>query len=657
MNTPKEMFLPGSRIEWTSMVRPPDGYRLDAAIGTTYSLDFTALTAVLLASLDQQSNQPSWDDRAQLLHAITRLRDRVRVLVNRGQIRADVRSSNRMFTLFDQMVGEVRHKNGNFHPKVWILKYTARKALDTENHADGTSKSSAPDAIYRLICTSRNLTLASTWEAVICVEGSIGSDGESVEIGRSVARFFEVALAAGESVPNSFHALVKEIGRVSFSTASSKAVKSCEFLWQWPGLKGLDHRLDSGGKTALVVSPFVRATFLQSLAKKFSKVVVVSRQEELDKLWIAIKGIIPLSNLWVVKTSDGDEETDGTPAAPSLDLHAKILLCEYATGNGAKGHTEAWIGSANASGSAWGLPRTAQRMNCEAMVRFRPAIRPEEFLAQFAYRKQRGSDSEEDAVLNGWIEQYQPRDVEEMTDEEKADKSLEEIVGEIGALPLRARFERVAESVVVTLDSTDREAWAALFTKNPGILFEVCPMGIADVRPFGDLKQAAADGTRFEDLSMAQVGALVLIQLTHLGTKRKKRFVVKAVTEMDDVFWEERRIAFLKDNLDGKDFRSFLRCILFGGAFRSEPETGGGDDGRADKGDPGTGRKKRAASLLDDFTVEDVLHSCTEDSSRIDEIDRLIKAFESTEHIDPSFVEFWANFRKAIRTAKGKASR
>ncbi len=37
------------RLAMTDALRPPAGYRLGAAIGTTYSLEFDALTAVLLA--------------------------------------------------------------------------------------------------------------------------------------------------------------------------------------------------------------------------------------------------------------------------------------------------------------------------------------------------------------------------------------------------------------------------------------------------------------------------------------------------------------------------------------------------------------------------------------------------------------------------------
>lgn len=46
------MFRPDSnrdRTDYSGILMPPDGYRLDRAVGTTYSLDLEALTAVAIS--------------------------------------------------------------------------------------------------------------------------------------------------------------------------------------------------------------------------------------------------------------------------------------------------------------------------------------------------------------------------------------------------------------------------------------------------------------------------------------------------------------------------------------------------------------------------------------------------------------------------------
>jgi len=640
VTAPKEMFLPGSRTEWTALVRPPEGYRLDSAIGTTYSLDFTALTAVLLASLDQQSNQESWKDRAHLIQAITRAGDRVRVLVNRGQIHTAVRASNKLFALFDQVVEEVRYKDGSFHPKVWVLKYIARRAVDAQAKPVGPR-----ETIYRLICTSRNLTLASTWEAVVCLDGSIAdtNDGTSNPVGRSVASFFET-VRDGRPMPKGIELLLKELRRVTFSVEGSKAVQSCDFLWQSPGTRPLE-ALVTRGKTALMVSPFIGSAFLEALAGRFKTVIVVSCQQQLDACWDKIQRVIPLKNVWVVKATDSG---DGSEDARALDLHAKILFCEYAGSAGAETTTEAWIGSANASARAWGLG-TAAPMNCEAMVRCKPAIRPMHFLDQFAYR-----DGE--SVLNGWIEPYQPQEVAPLTAEEKADKYLDIVRHEMTALDLRVRFKRADKEVVLTLDSENPKGWAALFARHPGTRFEACPMGVSDSRQFSDLGGVADTGVQFDGLSMAEAGSLLVVRLTDIKTSFPKEFSIKlSLASMDPEFWEERRVAFLRENLDAKDFRAFLRCILFGEELQRDsvaiPE------GKSEETDPGKRSAEAPAGLLKDFTVEDVLQSCTADSSRIEEVDRLVKMFADTQHVDAAFVAFWKNFRAALQATADSGHR
>ena len=55
-------------------------------------------------------------------------------------------------------------------------------------------------------------------------------------------------------------------------------------------------------------------------------------------------------------------------------------------------------------------------------------------------------------------------------------------------------------------------------------------------------------------------------------------------------------------------------------------------------------------TLLDEMTVEDILQACTQDRSRIDEVNRLLEIFKHTEHFDAPFREFWTNFRAAVQT-------
>jgi hypothetical protein len=209
-------FVPERRHEWTAVVRPPPGHRLAAAVGTTFALDFTALTAVLLALLDQDVDRAAWDDQPRLLQAITRLGDHVRVAVDRSRIQVDANRSNDLFNLFDRMVNEVRNEAGYFHPKVWILKYVRREALDMRGTKSPGGSGQASEAVYRLVCTSRNLSLNASWEVFVALDGAIdpSADIASRTLGVDLAGFVEAVLGVADPPPLALRALARELREV-----------------------------------------------------------------------------------------------------------------------------------------------------------------------------------------------------------------------------------------------------------------------------------------------------------------------------------------------------------------------------------------------------------------------------------------------------------
>lgn len=83
------MLEPQSRRHLLEALRPPPGYALDCAIGTTFSLDLlTMLTAPLAFTLfdwEDEEGQPTADPLA-LLEAVRRYAGRISVFCQAGQI-------------------------------------------------------------------------------------------------------------------------------------------------------------------------------------------------------------------------------------------------------------------------------------------------------------------------------------------------------------------------------------------------------------------------------------------------------------------------------------------------------------------------------------------------------------------------------------------
>ncbi len=460
-----------------------------------------------------------------------------------------------------------------------------------------------------------------------------------------IAAFFSPATTEIKSISPPLRRLIEELPRICFSIKGSKAVQAAEFLWQWPGEspaqkeRPLIASVKPNGRTALLVSPFVRAAILKELALRFKTLLILSRQQELDAIWNdSLEKLIPRENVWVVKPDAVEDVSTEDSSMQLFELHAKLLLCEYG-GRGKTTHTETWLGSANASPRGWGHTKY---MNCEAMIRFTPGIRPQQFLEQFAFRNE---GSTKDKVLNGWIEQYTRRPVEAESEAEQADRILNEAQEAFAAIAFRALLERTGETITFVLQAVDRSVCQSIFAAHPDISFHVIPLSLANTNEshLADLAILPKSPLRFERLTIGEVGRFLFVQLTHRPSSRKKHFVVRVDVDVKDEFWMERRTAFLKANLSSRDFRLFLRSILFDGAV-DLGTFGGGKRNEKEKREPGY----RIPSLLDEMTVEDILQACTQDRSRIEEVDRLLKAFDGTDHVDEPFRTFWTNFREAV---------
>jgi hypothetical protein len=154
------MLNPDDRSHLFQLLRPPLGYNLDYAVGTTFSLDLFALLTlpIAFASMDWETaeGEPT-SNPVVLLEAVRRYTDRMTIFSQAGRI-AKPRKHQLLFAYLESSITEVRPSNpkGVFHPKVWILRFT-----------DGDR------ILYRLLCLSRNLTFDRSWDTVISMEGHL----------------------------------------------------------------------------------------------------------------------------------------------------------------------------------------------------------------------------------------------------------------------------------------------------------------------------------------------------------------------------------------------------------------------------------------------------------------------------------------------------
>jgi hypothetical protein len=342
---------PQDRAELLELLRPPEGFELDQAVGTTYSLDLTTLLVLPIGftwmDLDGASLEAPTSEPLKVLEAVRSMAKRITVLCQAGQIRAP-RKHNRLFALLEGALVQASAPahEGSLHAKTWALRFVDREGL----------------VRYRFLCLSRNLTFDHSWDTVVALEGEMSQTRtRAFKRSKALHAFYEGLLKCPVQPLAGIHrdrlALVaREIGLVDFEPI--EPFTELEFYPMGLGDKPwtpLDRRIDR----MLVVSPFVDKRFLTKMVEQAGREWVpedlVSRPETLNELGsTAVDG----TSTWVLNTTpppDENPQPDSPPeltteaSTPTMDtgLHAKLYLID------AGWNSTLLVGSANATTRAF----------------------------------------------------------------------------------------------------------------------------------------------------------------------------------------------------------------------------------------------------------------------------------------------------------------
>lgn len=154
------------RLDYGQVLAPPDKYRFDFAIGTTYSLDLDALVGACIAiGLSEETDSDLMKNPICLLEALRATGDKVALFCEGGQIHTP-NSVTPLYILLEKMVFQVNTakrrgiaKFPSFHPKFWLLRYVYEQN----------------NPLYRVVVLSRNLTFDRSWDITFCMDGKVNS--------------------------------------------------------------------------------------------------------------------------------------------------------------------------------------------------------------------------------------------------------------------------------------------------------------------------------------------------------------------------------------------------------------------------------------------------------------------------------------------------
>lgn len=318
--------------------RPPAGMRLTYCVGTTFTLDFSVLVQLALATQGDTGAEEKLDI-ADAYKKLYEFESRSIVFCQACRIQKIPKEffqpkktpRQRLLSLLDSAIIAITTSDidGTFHPKVWLLRFDP---IEGRN-----------DPIWKLLVTSRNLTEASTWE--------IGAELLGRRVGRGgrgnapLAEFLK-KLPKGRGqhakVKRIIDEAIEDLSAVEFHTPGS--FRQWEFISK-SGARSCFRIIDNKlYKKIIAVSPFLAKGALNELAKTPDAILITH-----------VKDVALLKSLPKLKSRSYLFKLEG------LELHAKAYLCLRSDGNG----TDVFLGSANLTNA--GMLKGGH--NTEAMVR------------------------------------------------------------------------------------------------------------------------------------------------------------------------------------------------------------------------------------------------------------------------------------------------
>lgn len=349
------------RLDYGQILSAPDGYRLDFAVGTTYSLDLDALTGASLAlGLSEETDSELMKNPICLLEALRATGDKIALFCEGGQIHLPNKVTS-LYILLEKMVYQINEvkKKGvkgypSFHPKFWLLRFVNNK-----------------DVLYRVAVLSRNLTFDRSWDVSFYMDGQ--RSGASTSKNAPLQDFIEFlvhSLGKDELFAvkaKKMKSISRELSQVVFDTGS-REFSDYDFLPT--GIKksnGGYHSItdtllfrgfpNSGQTDGLheifIMSPFVSNDVIKYFNNRsryinHSEHMLITRAMSLARLTPSDYSSFRIFTMKdaVAFGESAISEGEDSVVVQKQDIHAKVYLIRKDS------NTELYLGSLNASHNA-----------------------------------------------------------------------------------------------------------------------------------------------------------------------------------------------------------------------------------------------------------------------------------------------------------------
>lgn len=292
-----------------------EGYKVDYAVGTTYSLDLTSFMSLPFSlGFIEDPDEAMLSSIAYLFTALRMCSNKLAVFCNFSNIKVPEGQKKIYYSLIEKSIFPINAAKKptdlvNFHPKVWVIQ---------ESEINGDSKR------IKVIVMSRNLTNDNSIDAVCELTGII-SDKEvtskSIEKHKALWDFLNyLKRFADEPKRKMIECLIAGIKKVKIFDLKDSPFDDYTFIPM--GIK--EHTMDGRelleymhqSREAVIISPFIDEYALAEFSD-FKNKTLITREMSLTQ---GIMDCIGKENIYITNQQMLDNEESN-----AVDLHSKIF--------------------------------------------------------------------------------------------------------------------------------------------------------------------------------------------------------------------------------------------------------------------------------------------------------------------------------------------
>ena len=595
------------RLDYGQVLAPPVNYKLDFAIGTTYSLDLDALVGACIAlGLAEETDSDLMKNPVCLLEALRATGDKLALFCEGGQIHLPGNVTS-LYILLEKMVFPVTTakrkgvaKYPSFHPKFWLIRY-----VDERNNY-----------LYRVVVLSRNLTFDRSWDVTFCMDGKKKSTetAKNNPVGDFITYLIkqlpETDYAAEKQ--KKMKSVIRELKNVEFSL-DSKEFTDFDFIPFGIGNQyGSDQKplytlLEDSFHEAFIMSPFLSSGVIKNFNERskwmeHAEYVLITRASELGKLKPS-----DCSNFEIYTMKDAVVDGEGliseeTSDIQKQDIHAKIYMLRKGS------DSSLYLGSLNAS-------HNALHGNVEFMIKLHSKNR---YLNLTKMKESLFGTDEAESPFQ--LAQFNNKQIDEV--EEKANL-LDGVIKDINRKTLGAVIKENGErfDVSVSFEPINSE-------------YEI------SVSPLLSKKTATmAETVVFTDLELTQLSEFYKISVSD-GSQTVSRVIMIPTENMPD----DREKAVVSSVVnDKKCFYRYIAFLLGDNLVVSALES-------MDMNQSGSSASQNHNKPIQlPALYEKMLHTAATNPERFKEIEYLIKSISSDGVIPEGFEQLYNTFKKAVK--------